>query len=989
MTHADDEWAWAHERPSDPVPDLDSVSVLAVVVATEEGGAADVLDCLGRQDRRPDRVVVVRTSPEGIDAPDSDAKGLTLSSVVAPRSGFAAAVRAALATRSANAPDDFVWLLHDDATFAEDTLAKLLGRIVGEPDLAATGPLLLQPRRRGFGRLIAELGVSVGPAGAAVELAEPGEHDQGQHDPVDVLGLPTCGLLLRRSVLAELGGLDEGIADSRVGVEFGWRANLAGHRVALTPGAAMHHLGESADPVADRAGGLMLAAAHARTAYPFWLVVCSVGAAVGYLLGKDPRRAGDEVRALSSWLRDAHNQTLRERVGELRPDATTRARVAKLRPGARAWVRRSAQALAGWFADLGQWLGEGEPSASTDELTSDEFSSTAGGRRSRPLPALAWVVGSTLAALIAAIGLLGEGHLAGPRLLPAPDAAAGFAGLASVAWEQALAVASVVGWGRPEWAVGLLILGFVPISWTCWALGLRRLVSGGSGLVTHAGAGLAALAPVVLGDISRGELAPLVLGIVAPLLLWVAVCWLERPYDPGQRWRWPFATAILIVAGAAFWPPLFAGAVIALGVGVGRKQLPAGPAAAAALTPLVLAAPWLGKLAAWPGRLLTGPDPLPAGTLPSAGEVLLGRDHNGVPEWAAWTFAIALLVLAVAGATLFTRSLWWVAAAALCLGAAGFLGRSLVRVAPGVDVRPDAAPWLVSASGALVCAAVLGLAGVGQRRLLATVTAVVASAALIAGVVGWLVGGSVGLRRDPLTALPAFVAQAQIGQPPTRTLAIKLAGGRADWALLQDDQPRLGDQESGGLFAGSPDALALAGSVTARVVGGSADARLQTDLRQLGVGHLWVRGSTPAQRVAIANTPGLGVGTGDARGWVWPVRDSARAMLIGGGLAKPLPAGADVPPGPPGRTLLLAEAGAPWQVWISGRRVDPAPSIGFGQRFDIPAGGGRVDYGPPSAAGWWVWAQLGLLIVALVMAAPPLRRRGSGAPRRVLQEGRA
>lgn len=982
MTQADDPWAWAHERPAEAVPDLNTASVLAVLVAPRTR-VAGVLDCLGRLERRPDRIVVVgeqtADGTTGGEAPWPGAQFRGTSGV-----GFSAAVKEGLT----GATEEFVWLLHDDATFDQDTLSILLARLLVEPDLAATGPLLVQPRRRGFGRLIAELDVSVGPAGAAVEFAEPGEHDQGQHDPVDVLGLPTCGLLVRRAVLVDLGGLDERIADSRVGVEFGWRVNLAGHRVALTPGAAMHHRGEAADPVADRASGLLLAAAHARTAYPFWLPICSALAALGYLLGKDPRRAADEIRALRSWLRDPHNQTLRERVAELRPDASTRARVAKLRPGARGWVRRRAQALAGWVEDLGEWSGEEEPPVSTEELAGDGFFSTAAGRPRRRLPALAWVLGATLLALIAAVSLLGEGHLVGPRLLPAPESAAGFAGWSSVGWEQVLAVASVIGWGRPVWPITLLVLGFVPVSWACWVVGLGRLVPGGAGLATHAAAAMAALAPVVLGAVSRGELAALVLGIVGPLLLWSACRWPDLAEEAGQRWRWPFVVAVLTTVGGSFWPPLLGAAVVVLAVGALRKVVPAGPAAVAALTPPLLVSPWLGTLVAWPGRLLTGPDPVPAGALPSASEVLLGRDHNGVPEWAAWTFAIALLALAVAGATRRARSLWWVASAALCLGVAGVLGRTLVQVAPGVDVRPDAGPWLVAASGALVCAAVVGLFGVDERRRLAAATAVVTSVALIAGAVGWLVGGSAGLRRDPLKTLPAFVAQAQVGQPPTRTLAITFADGRAGWALLQDDQPRLGDQESGGLFAGSPDALALGGSVAGRLVGGSADASLLPDLRQLGVGHLWVRGSTPAQRVAIANAPGLGVGTGDARGWVWPVRDSARAMLLGGGLAKPLPSGADVPSGPAGRTLTLAEAGAPWQVRVSGRQVDRASSAGFGQRFEIPAEGGRVDYGRAPAGGWWVWAQLGLLVVAMVMAAPPLRRRGSDAPRRVLREVR-
>lgn len=58
VTQADDPWAWAHERPAEAVPDLNTASVLAVLVATRTR-VAGVLDCLGRLERRPDRIVVV------------------------------------------------------------------------------------------------------------------------------------------------------------------------------------------------------------------------------------------------------------------------------------------------------------------------------------------------------------------------------------------------------------------------------------------------------------------------------------------------------------------------------------------------------------------------------------------------------------------------------------------------------------------------------------------------------------------------------------------------------------------------------------------------------------------------------------------------------------------------------------------------------------------------------------------------------------------
>ena len=65
---------------------------------------------------------------------------------------------------------------------------------------------------------------------------EAGEYDQGQHDEVrQVLAVNTAGMLVRRRVYDELGGLDDHLPIFGNDLDFGWRAAAAGHRTARGP----------------------------------------------------------------------------------------------------------------------------------------------------------------------------------------------------------------------------------------------------------------------------------------------------------------------------------------------------------------------------------------------------------------------------------------------------------------------------------------------------------------------------------------------------------------------------------------------------------------------------------------------------------------------------------------------------------------------------------------------------------------------------------
>ena len=164
--------------------------------------------------------------------------------------------------------------------------------------------------------LLLEVGVTIARSGRRETMLERRERDQGQHDGVRrVLAVGTAGMLVRRDVWDELGGFDPRLPLLRDDVDLGWRANLAGHRVVCVTDAVVGHA-EAASPAppagARRPAPAAPAGPPARAVRPArqppaaapagraglrsrWARCC---ASLGYLVGKLPRHAADELAAL-------------------------------------------------------------------------------------------------------------------------------------------------------------------------------------------------------------------------------------------------------------------------------------------------------------------------------------------------------------------------------------------------------------------------------------------------------------------------------------------------------------------------------------------------------------------------------------------------------------------------------------------------------------------------------------------------------------------
>lgn len=241
-------------RPAAP-PELRTAPVLAVVVCHDgEEWLPDVLAALRESNPRPRHVLAIDTGSvdgtwailaEVATGPERLVDGvLTL-----PRdTGFGAAVATAVAhaRHRWGDPGAWLWLLHDDSAPEADCLGTLLKVADLAPSAAVFGPLALDWADP---RLVAEAGLSTDSSGHRHSGGQQTELDWGRYSAresnfdqdTEVLAVPSAGSLIRLVVWDELGGFDPAVPLFRDDLDFGWRANRAGHLVLFVPSARLRH----------------------------------------------------------------------------------------------------------------------------------------------------------------------------------------------------------------------------------------------------------------------------------------------------------------------------------------------------------------------------------------------------------------------------------------------------------------------------------------------------------------------------------------------------------------------------------------------------------------------------------------------------------------------------------------------------------------------------------------------------------------------------
>jgi GT2 family glycosyltransferase len=814
-----------------------------------------VLEGLGEQTYAPDRVLAVDTG-SGDASVELLMGHLGADSVVSAdgRTSYPAAVVLGLqhafpAGRDRDGgrrtDDDWVWLLHDDSRPASDALERLLEVAESNPSVSILGPKLREwPSLR---RLL-EVGITMSGTGRRETGLERGEYDQGQHDRLrEVLAVSSAGMLIRRSVLEELGGFDRRLPMFGNDLDLGWRAARAGHRTMVVPESIVFHVeaahrGTRRTPVTGSRGREERKAALytlltncSALALPFLVIRLFFGSllrALGLLLVRAPRESLDELLALAAtYLRP----------GRILAGRWTRRRTARLSPRevrhllAPPWLpyRHGLD----FISDLVLAVVHQASDVSSARRTSRALAATETGpvpSEAQNLPAdtglLARLLTSPTAGVFAALvllaivgarGLVGSGVLSGGALLPAPGSASAWWGLYLESWHDVgvgsglpaapyvlpLALGGTVLLGKAWLLIDVLFLLSVPLAaWGAHRF-LRTLTR--SAWAPLWGAVAYGLFPVLSGAVTQGRLGTVAASAILP---WVAhaALYLGPAHAADRRWRAAWRTALLLALLTAFvpiaWPLAVVLALVALMVGgAGDRSGPATaggwrPVAVAVAAVPVLLLPWsvmrfLGE-SAGPWYAEAG---LPARDLIGDlgfWELLGGRPTTAAlgaaPAWISLGIAVAAVGALVRRNTRLTVLGAWV----------------VILVGLGAVVVLDAlGQWagfaaLVAVGGAVSAIAVAGtgigaqLAGrsFGWRQPLGLLVLVGALLAPLAGVVWWVATGVGGpLDRGPADGVPAYMTEAVQRDPAQGILVVRKDADGLGYTLVRGDGARIGE----------------------------------------------------------------------------------------------------------------------------------------------------------------------------------------------------
>ncbi|MEE1929317.1 glycosyltransferase [Streptomyces sp. TRM 70351] len=922
-------------------------------------------------------------------------------------------------------PVHWLWLLHDDCAPEPDALLELLRVADSSPSATIVGPKL---RSWYNSRQLLEVGVSIANSGRRWTGLDRREQDQGQHDQVrEVLAVSTAGMLIRRDAFERLGGFDRRLPLMRDDVDLCWRARAAGHTVLVAPQAVLRHAEAAARerrPIdcagravagphrVDKAGAVYTLLANARTRALPWvllrLVLGTLLRTVAYLVGKVPGQALEEITGLvRTLLRPGLLAAARRRRGrpavahgELRPHFPP--------PGAtiRATVEQAAASLS--LGDDTETTGgsrhgaveSGPGSDDADFLDVEQFARLKRIAR-KPAPVLFAVL--LLISLVACRALLGGGALAGGALLPAPGGAAELWARYAEAWHPVgvgadgsappylavLAALAAVLLGSTGLTMTLLLVCSVPLAGLSAYFASRPLV--GSRLLRAWGAVAYAFLPAVTGALATGRIGTAVLAVLLPPMARAAVAAAgPGTARPSRRALW--ACVLLLTLTTAFTPVIWPVAAVltllttALAVRRGGGLGTYAPRALLLLaTPLLLLAPWSWTLLTDPAAFLTEAGLPYASATPSAVH-LLALDPGGPGTHGG--LLLLGLVLAALAALLRRERRATVAAAWAC----ALTGLLFAVAAAG---SAWAGPATLVYGLALLAAAVLGAEGArgrvaaesfGWRQPVAVLVAAAAAAAPVVSALSWTVTGADGpLERRAPVQVPAFVAEESATGDRPRTLVLTGGDGTpVRYSLVRGSGARLGD---GDLLSTAGAGARLDGIVARLVAGSGADQREQ--LGGYGVRYVFARAGTPRSAVDVLNaTPGLERLSNQAGGQLWRVDDGtgadiARVTVVTEGAgpyavpAGPVDARGDVPAGPEGRVLRLADAAADgWRATHNGRPLEPVTVDGWAQGFTLgpEAGPVTVTYDTPLSRTAWVWTQAALTLVVLVLALPGRRR---------------
>ncbi|GII00904.1 glycosyltransferase family 2 protein [Planobispora takensis] len=838
--------------------------VTAIVVAHD--GARwlrETLDALLRQTRPVDRVV-------GADNGSRDGSAALLTEALGPNAvlslprstGFGEAVAEVLDRLEPAGGREWIWLLHDDCAPDARALETLLWAADQDPKAAVLGPKLRDWLDR---RLLLEVGVTVDRTGRRDTGLEAREFDQGQYDGIrDVLSVSTAGMLIRRDVWDEVGGLDPFLPIFRDDLDLCWRVRSAGHRVQnVTRAVAWHaeaahrrrrRITVSGDHPRrlDRRNAMFVVLANLPPRPLLWALLRNIAGsffrAMLFLVAKQPANAFDEIVALGSIL--AHPvRMFRARRARARGRKQNHAAIRRLLTPPGAGYRRLADRVQSYLAGSGFVESAGRHHAMAAAEDGEELLTDDAGTMRRVLrnPGVLLFIALLLVTLVAERGLIGGARLGGGALVPVSGGSADLwrlytegyhtAGLGGDGWAPpyvaVLASLSTVLFGKTWLAVSVLLLGCVPLAGVSAYAATRSMVPGRWTRVWLASS--YALLPVATGVVAAGRLGTAVVFVLLPVYAALATGILTAEPRRARRAAWALGLALAI--GTAFAPlvyplTLLLGALAALafprrGVGVSM--------AVAFGVPVALLLPWLAEVAAEPGRLLLEAGlhqpSLTDSALPAASLLLLSPGGPGMPPlWVTGGLIAACLAALLMRRNRMVIAIGW-GVALFGVLVAILVSRTQVTSINGDTEAPawPGVPLAFAATGMLVVAALTAdrvaefRAAGGLRRVAALLVVLVAFSTPLLAAGMWVTRGVPGpISGETRDVVPALVAARSTGGE--RTLLLRSDGGGLTFTVLSGRTPMIGEADIP-TPAGPRDqvGVAAAGLVSGR---GGDDARV-------------------------------------------------------------------------------------------------------------------------------------------------------------------
>jgi GT2 family glycosyltransferase len=813
----------------------------------------------------------------------------------------------------AQAPIEWVWLLHDDSAPSPDCLGQLL---LTAEEYSAEHPsehvAVVGPKVHGWydRRQLLEVGVTVAGNGRRWTGLERGEHDQGQYDEVrPVLSVGSAGMLVRRDVWDQLKGFDRAISLFRDDLDFCWRANNAGYRVIVAPEAVIRHAeaaarerrrvdaGPNRPQLLDRTHALYAVAVNRPSIlWPFLylrLIVGTLFRVLGHLIAKRPGLASDEFFAMLGFAARP-DRILRGRAARRRFRDADPLEVAMLLPPRGALTRAAIDSL--WTQLRGEKAMDGGVNASrhgsvesgpvSEEAETLETDSFALLKRLIKKPIIAVGIGLTAIALIAGRSLLFGGTLAGGALLPTPGGSSDLWHEYTSAWHGVglgtnnvapaylglVALLGTVLLGKASLAVLVLLLGSVPLAGLSASYAFKRVTD--SSVLRIWGGYAYGLLAVAFGAIAAGRLGSAVAIAVLPLIVTSAANAIGSSSRAGNT-RSAWTCAFMLMLATAFAPVIWALAAVAGAIALvsvawrTRSNLFVTAIRMAIIlgTPIAVLAPWSLTLFQHPSSFLTDIGAAGYGLNSPASTPLglLVGDPGGPGTYPYW-FGAGLLLTALAALLRGTRrrvvvSAWMITL--LGFGSALFLTRTTVTPtdsAVGVVPWPGVSTALLGFG--LITATVVGAEGARERIAGAAfgwrqpVSLLVTAAAVLAPVAGgawWLLRGAQNPVGRVAAGLPQYLAAENQSAAQVRTLTLtEGANGTVAYTVARGTGPILGDAD---IHLTSAQTAKLNG-IVGQLLSGSG-GNVAQGLASLDIGYIWAASSVPA-----AITHGLGATSG-------------------------------------------------------------------------------------------------------------------------------